>query len=153
MEEPVDGVGEFAVAGLAVEISLNVLDGAAKRVKVVVESVELVSSDDDLIRAECQIRGSLARHPVPLPASLATELLRTARTWFPNDHSTTPSTPRRRPPALTVRSKFRHDEMIDESGRRPGPKQRAETKGHPPTIRIVAGGRLRVAGVLLGLLP
>ena len=112
MEEPVDGVGEFAVAGFAVEVSLDVLDGASKRVEVVEESVELVPSDDDLIRAERQISGTLARHPVPLPASLTAELARSSRTGTPRDNSTTPSTSRHRSPALTVRSIFRHDAIL-----------------------------------------
>jgi hypothetical protein len=82
LEEPVEGGTEFAVAQRTPfgEVTLGVVDRARERVQVIVESVDFVATNHDLVRAECQIGGTLTRHPVPLPTTLTAELAGPSRT-------------------------------------------------------------------------
>jgi hypothetical protein len=56
-----------------------------------VESVQLVADDHQFVVAEFEFAGTLARHPVPLSASLAAELARPSRPGACREHPSAPS--------------------------------------------------------------
>jgi hypothetical protein len=56
------------------------------------KAVQFVSCDDELIFAQFEFIGSLARHPIPLSTSLATEPPRPAASSLHREDSSAPST-------------------------------------------------------------
>lgn len=112
MQEPVDRLGELCGRWGVAQVSLDVLDGAGEHVQVVLETVQFVSSYDDLVDAEGKVGSSLARNPVPLTAPLATEFLWTTWSLPAGDHPSAPSTPGHRSPVVVVSVQFRHDEIV-----------------------------------------
>ena len=53
-----------------VDGSSGVVDRARQHVQVVVQTIELVPGDHQLVLAQLELGGPLARHPIPLAASL-----------------------------------------------------------------------------------
>lgn len=102
VEEPLEGVVEVAEGRAAGggEISLGVGDGAGEDVEIVVESIQLVASDDEFVLGEFEVGGALAGDPVPLAASLAAETPRAARTGAFGQDPSTPAAAGPRFPAL-----------------------------------------------------
>ena len=74
------------------QIALGVVDCACQHVQVVVQRVEFASGDHQLAFAEFELVGSLARDPVPLAATLGTELSRSAGSAPLGQHSPAPPT-------------------------------------------------------------
>ena len=115
VEEPVEDFLEFLnrASTACGEISLGVFDGATECIDVVVESIEFVACDDQLVLTQFQVARPLTGHPVPLPASLAAEHLRTTRAGARRQNPSTPTTVANSPVALIARSgpghQFRHD--------------------------------------------
>jgi hypothetical protein len=91
-QQPVEHLAQLGRRGGAGggEVAIGVVDRARQHVEVVVQAVELVARDHQLVFAQLQLARPLARHPVPLPATLAAELSRPAASLTDREHPAAP---------------------------------------------------------------